>query len=176
MQPDKIFNGATFGLNVNFERVSFGFDYAYKYNGFSGRKESGAGITTDAITQSLNTFYVNFGLGNKVDYRDQANGSDKKIVWRIQTGVGFYNFKLKQNLVSPTENFDGIIGQRGGISLRSGVSVWIPIYKKWELSVMPYYEFDTGAGYVELLEEKIQNSEYFYLTNFGLNLNLNYAF
>ena len=41
---------------------------------------------------------------------------------------------------------------------------------------MPYYEFDTGAGYVELLEEKIQNSEYFYLTNFGLNLNLNYAF
>ncbi|MCX6181821.1 MAG: hypothetical protein NT150_07835 [Bacteroidetes bacterium] len=176
MNPDRIFSGATFGFNVNLALVSFGLDYAFKYNNFSGKRELGANVTTDAITQSLNSFYVNFGLGNNIDYRDQADGNDKKIVWRIQTGVGMYSFKLKQNLVSPTENFSGILGSRTGISCRSGINVWIPIYKKFELSIMPYYEFDTGGGYVELLEDKIKNSEYFNITHFGLNLNLNYAF
>ena len=176
MQPDRLYSGATFGFNVNVARVSFGMDYAYKYNIFSGKKESSAGVTTDKITQSLNTFYVNFGLGNEVDYSSQSNGTEKKIVWRVQTSVGLYNFKLKQDLASPTETFDGVIGKRSGISWRNGINVWIPIFKKFQLGIMPYYEFDTGGGYVEILEDKIKNSEYFNIDHFGLNLNLNYAF
>jgi hypothetical protein len=176
MEPDRLFSGTTFGFNVNVARISFGADYALKHNTFSGKRELGSSISTDKITQSLNTFYVNFGIGNEVDYSDQSNGNDKKIVWRIQTGVGLYNLKLNQDLVSPTETFNGTIGKNSGISLRSGINVWLPLIKKFELSIMPYYEFDTGGGYVEIVENKIKNSEYFNITHFGVNLNLNYAF
>lgn len=169
MNADRTYRGITFGTYVNAGRITIGLDWAGKKNTLNGTRESSSGKTTDQFTEKLNTFYINFGLGNQAS-------RDKKLIWRIQTSIGYYKLKLLDEIKGSPADFKGELGKATGLSCRNGINIWYPIFKKININVMPYYEFDIGGGYVEVLQNKIQNSEFFNINTYGININLDYAF
>ena len=174
MNPNQSFSGLAFGSNFNFNRLNIGLDWARKNNRFGGEYEFGGVKVTDNYVQCINSYYINFGIGNKIDRKTIKE--DKDIVWRIQTEFGFYNFKLKEELKGTTNDFDGVLGNRKEVSVRMAFNVWIPITQKLRFNVMPYFEFDTSGGFVEILIDRYQASQYYNINHYGINLNLDYAF
>lgn len=171
MSPNRNFSGLILGAVVNAGRMSFGMDWASKKNKFTGKRESASVKVVDTYLEKLNTFYINLGIGNKAE-----NADSKQILWRVQTAFGFYKFKLSENLSGTNEDFNGTLGLRKGISSRMGLYLLFPITSNLNINVVPFFEFDTGGGYVEILEERYRNSEYFNITNYGINFNLDYGF
>ena len=174
MNPNRSFNGLAFGTNVNAGRFNFGIDWTRKKNKFGGEYEVGAIKVTDNYIESLNSFYLNFGIGNKIDF--SSIKEDKKIVWRVQTDIGLYKFRIKEELTGSPNDFNEILGERKEISLRLAFNAWFPITKKLRFNVMPYYELNTSGGYVELLIDKTYDNQLYNINHFGVNLNLDYAF
>lgn len=172
MNPNRLNGGIVLGSNLTIGRSVFGLEYCVKNNRFSGIRE-GVGIqVSDQYNEKLNVFYVNYGIGNKIEYSEIK---DKKFIYRVQAGVGFYNFKLKEERKG-LDDFSGVVGSRKGISFRWGLYTLLKVNKHINLNIVPYYEMDTGGGYVEILEDQIKNSEFFNITNLGVNINLDYAF
>lgn len=177
MKPNRSFSGTTLGAHINLGRFVVGMDWAGKKNRFNGTRNTADGELTDRYSEVLNSFYVNFGIGNKVFSGNLSDASfGQKLTWRIQTSLGVYSFKLKEEVKGSSDDFNEVLGKAKGMSCRTGINLWYPIYKKLNINILPYYEFDTGGGYVEVLQNKIKNSEYFNITNFGININLDYAF
>ncbi len=172
MNPNRLNGGIVLGTNMTIGRSVFGLEFCGKNNRFSGTRE-GLGIKiTDQYNEKLNVFYVNYGLGNKIGYSEL---NETKFIYRAQVGVGFYSFKLKEDRKG-FDDFSGTVGSRKGISFRFGLYTLMKLTNHIYLNVVPYYEMDTGGGYVEILEDKLKQSEFFNITNLGVNINLNYAF
>ena len=169
MNPNRTYRGLNLGANANLGHFLVGIDWSRKKNSFTGKRAGSGYEIVDSYKELFNSVYINFGIGN------EANSGDK-LIWRVQTAFGFNNFKLKEETSGYITNFNGIVGKSGGISCRTGIYFCYPIYKKWSINILPFYEFDTTGGYIEILEKSIQNSEFFNINNFGLNLNLDYAF
>jgi hypothetical protein len=167
MKPNKQFNCKDIGL-VGYAGIwSFGLEWNSKKNSFSGTRSDGV---SDEIIEQMHSFYFNLGMGNKVD-RD----NDKQILWRVQAAYGSLNFKLKENLQGTTADYDGVLGETKGGTIRGSVSVLIPVFKSFSISIVPYYE-RLDDRYVYILEDRIMKSETFNITNYGINLNLDYEF
>jgi len=168
MAPTRQFNGKNIGI-VGYAGIwSFGLEWNRKKNNFGGTRSGGI---SDEITEQITSFYVNLGLGNKVN-RER----DYQILWRVQATWGSLKFQLRENLQGPTDNFNGILGKTNGGTVRGAVSVLIPIYKKFSINIVPYYERLDADGFVYILEDRVSNSETFNITNYGINLNLAYEF
>ena len=174
MDPDRSFNGLTFGTNVNVGVFNFGLDWARKKNKFGGEYEFGGLKVTDNYIESLNSFYLNFGIGNNINF--SSIKEDKKIVWRFQSDIGLYKFRLKEELTGSSDDFNGILAETKEISLRFAFNVWVPITKKIRFNIMPYYEVNTSGGYIEVLIDKTHETQLYNINHFGVNLNLDYAF
>lgn len=167
MLPNRQFNCKDIGL-IGYAGIwSFGLEWNSKKNSFNGTRSGGV---SDEITEQMNSFYFNLGMGNKVD-----RYNDKQILWRIQAAYGSLNFKLKENLEGPTDAYDEVLGKTKGGTIRASVSVLIPVYKKFSIGIVPYYE-RLDDRYVYILEDRLMNSETFNITNYGINLNLDYEF
>ena len=82
---------------------------------------------------------------------------------------------MKENLQGTTADYDGVLGETKGGTIRGSVSVLIPVFKSFSISIVPYYE-RLDDRYVYILEDRIMKSETFNITNYGINLNLDYEF
>ncbi len=163
MAPNQNFNGYVLGSNLYAGIFNFGLEWNRKYNSYGGTRTNG--ISVDR-TQQMNSLYVNFGMGNRVDEYDSP-----KILWRVQAAWGAMNYALKEKIQGTTEDFDGDRDKNKNLgTLRGSVSVLIPIYKKISLNIVPYYEIMDSYGYVNLTTI----GHYYNITNYGLNINLDY--
>jgi hypothetical protein len=168
MEPNQNFNGYCIGANAYAGIFNFGLEWDSKKSTYGGTRANGV---SDEITQQLNAFCFNFGMGNRVE-----SSKPKKIIYRIQATWGGLGFHLKEKLSGTANDFDGVIGETNGGIVRGSVSVLIPIYKKLSINIVPYYEGLDADGYLEVLQDRIKNSEFFNITNYGVNLNLDYGF
>ncbi len=168
MEPNQNISGKNIGMNGYAGIWSFGLEWNSKKNNFSGSRSGGI---SDEITEQMNSFYCNLGLGNKVN-RD----NDRQILWRVQAAWGSLNFKYKENLQGTTADYDEVLGKTKGGTVRGSILVLIPVYKNFNINIVPYYERIDSDGYVYILEDRILNSETFNITNYGININLDYEF
>ena len=83
------------------------------------------------------------------------------------------SYFLKEKIQGTTDDSDGVLDKaKSQGTVRGSVSVLIPIYKKFSINVVPYYEIMDSDGYVHLTTI----DHYYNITNYGVNLNLDYEF
>lgn len=165
MEPNQNFNGYVIGTSLYAGIFNFGLEWNSKYNSYRGTRTNGISVSR---TQQMNSFYCNFGMGNKVD-----DSNPKKIIYRIQAAWGGMGFYLKETIKGTTADFDGVLDEhKNQGTVRGSVSVLIPVYKKISINVVPYYELMDSDGYVNLTTI----GHYYNITNYGVNLNLDYEF
>ncbi len=88
MNPKRNFNGLILGSSYDLGHFRFGIDWAGKKNSFGGTRESSGTILTDNYKVRLNSVYLNLGFGNRANIHNQTK---QHLVWRLQTGIGFFN-------------------------------------------------------------------------------------
>jgi hypothetical protein len=165
MDPNQNFNGYVIGTSLYAGIFNFGLEWNTKHNSYSGTRTNGISVERK---QQMNSFYVNFGMGNKVE-----DDKPKKIIYRIQAAWGGMSYFLKEKIQGTTDDSDGILDKaKSQGTVRGSVSVLIPIYKKISINVVPYYEIMDSDGYVHLTTI----DHYYNITNYGVNLNLDYEF
>jgi hypothetical protein len=107
-------------------------------------------------------------MGNKVE-----DDRPKKIIYRIQAAWGAMGYHLYEKIQGTTADSDGVLDEATSQGcVRGSVSVLIPVYKKFSINVVPYYELMDSDGYVNLTTV----GHYYNITNYGVNLNLDYEF
>jgi hypothetical protein len=168
MQPNQNFNSYVIGCQSNFNRMSIGLEFNSKKNVYGGTLSNGI---SDEVTQRMNSYLLVVGVGNKVD-----KSKSKKIIWRIQGAAGVAKYKLLEKLQGTTNDFDGELGKQTVTLFQGSIGVWIPIIKHININVSPYIEALATDGYVDILQERINSTEYFNATNYGVNFNLAYGF
>lgn len=165
MEPNQSFNGYVVGTSLYAGIFNFGLEWNSKYNSYGGTRTNGISVNR---TQQMNNFYINFGMGNKVE-----DDRPKKIIYRIQAAWGGMGYYLKETIKGTTDDRDGVSDQATSQgTVRGSVSVLIPVYKKLSINVVPYYELMDSDGYVNLTTV----GHYYNITNYGVNLNLDYEF
>ena len=163
MAPNQNFNGYVIGSSLYAGIFDFVLEWNRKSNSYGGTRTNGISVNR---TQQMNSFYVNFGMGNLVD----EYGSPK-ILYRIQAAWGGMNYALKERIQGTTDDFDGDRDKHKNLgTLRGSLSILIPVYKKISLNIVPYYEIIDSNGYVNLTTI----GHYYNITNYGVNINLDY--
>jgi hypothetical protein len=168
MQPNQDFNGYVIGYNSNIDLMSIGLEFNSKKNTYSGSRSNGI---TDEVTQRMHSYLLTIGIGN----REEGKNS-KKIVWRIQGSAGVIRYKLLEKLQGTTKDFDEELGNQVHTLFQASVAVWIPVYKNLSINITPYIEALGTDGFIDILEERNNTTEYFNATNYGVNFNLAYGF
>ena len=126
-------------------------------------------------TTKFNGTYANFGIGNKIDNSKNQNfKSMTKLIYRVQFSYGWVNFKYAEN-ARGLINSNKTLGSTKVSQLRISLPVVFKLTKKINIQAVPYYQFDDEGGYIEVLQDAIQNSQIFNIANYGLKLNFDYG-
>jgi hypothetical protein len=171
MEPNKNISGINVGANLTITNFVFGLEYCTHKNTFGGTALT---QTTDYTTK-FNGIYVNFGIGNRVDNsKNQSLKSMTKLIYRMQFSYGWVNFKYAEN-AKGIINSDKTLGAVKVSQLRISVPIVYKLTKKFNIQLVPYYQFDDEGGYIELLQESLTNAQIFNIANYGLKLNFDYG-